>query len=138
ASCGPSRRPGRRARRAAPFPPFCATAGARSPPDSARRLAAAAREPLRSSPVIGQRGRAKLRGISMTTEQGNGAMLDARLEGRVVQPDGGDWDLARQAFNLSVDQRPELVAFPADATDVARVVRAAKQGGLRIAAQRTG
>jgi FAD/FMN-containing dehydrogenase len=74
----------------------------------------------------------------MTEQRNGGAILDARLEGRVVQPGGGDWDLARQAFNLSVDQRPELVAFPAHAEDVARVVRAAKQAGLRIAAQRTG
>jgi FAD/FMN-containing dehydrogenase len=75
----------------------------------------------------------------MTTEQRNGgATLDANLRGRVVEPGGDDWELARQAFNLSLDQRPELVAFPVDAHDVAEVVRAARRRGLRVAAQRTG
>ncbi|HEV7774074.1 MAG TPA: FAD-binding protein [Conexibacter sp.] len=68
----------------------------------------------------------------------SGKALGAELTGRVVGPSNGDWDAARQAFNLALDQRPELVAFPADADDVARAVRFAAANGLRVAAQRTG
>ena len=64
--------------------------------------------------------------------------LAAELQGRVVAPGDGDWDAARQAFNLTLDQRPVLVAFPTDAQDVARAVRFATASGLRVAAQRTG
>src|SRR5687768_15989436 len=49
-----------------------------------------------------------------------------------------DWDEARQAWNLSVDQQPHAVAFPADAEDVVRIVVAARERGLRVAAQATG
>ncbi len=64
--------------------------------------------------------------------------LAAELRGRVVADGADGWDLARQAFNLTLDQRPEAVAFPADADDVARAVRFATANGLRVAAQRTG
>jgi FAD/FMN-containing dehydrogenase len=64
--------------------------------------------------------------------------LDDRLAGRVVAPNAPDWDRARRAFNLALDQRPELVAFPADADDVAGILRFASAQGLRVAAQRTG
>lgn len=64
--------------------------------------------------------------------------LTAELTGRVVAPGDDGWDLARQAFNLMLDQRPEAVALPADAADVARAVRFAAANGLRVAAQRTG
>jgi FAD/FMN-containing dehydrogenase len=60
------------------------------------------------------------------------------LDGHVVGPNDNGWDFARQAFNLTIDQRPELVAFPANADDVARIVGYAKQEGIRVAAQRTG
>ena len=64
--------------------------------------------------------------------------LRAGLAGRVVGPADNGWDIARQAFNLTIDQRPELVAFPASASDVVRLVEFAKQEGVRLAAQRTG
>jgi FAD/FMN-containing dehydrogenase len=60
------------------------------------------------------------------------------LDGHVVGPNDNGWDFARQAFNLTIDQRPELVAFPANANDVARLVEFARQEGVRVAAQRTG
>ena len=37
-----------------------------------------------------------------------------------------------------VDQRPAAVALPADADDVAEVVRFAREHGKRVAPQRTG
>ena len=64
--------------------------------------------------------------------------LRAELTGAVVAPGDDNWDLARQAFNLTVDQHPELVVQPADADDVARAVRYAAAHGLRVAPQRTG
>jgi FAD/FMN-containing dehydrogenase len=56
----------------------------------------------------------------------------------VVRSGDPRFDEARQAFNLAVDQRPEQVAFPADAHEVATLVRRAREQGLRIAVQRTG
>ncbi len=66
------------------------------------------------------------------------ATLRDDLEGHIVGPGDNGWDIARQAFNLTIDQRPELVALPANASDVARLVQFAKAEGVRIAAQRTG
>src|SRR3954447_21641391 len=58
--------------------------------------------------------------------------------GAVALPGDEGYDAARQAFNLAVDQRPAAVAFPADAREVAAVVRYARGAGLRVAAQSTG
>jgi hypothetical protein len=75
----------------------------------------------------------------MTTASGTGTLsLGADFRGCLVGPGDSNWDEARRAFNLALDQRPELVALPADADDVARVVRFAARHGLRVAAQRTG
>ena len=49
--------------------------------------------------------------------------LDAVLRGRVLRPGDDDWDAARAAWNLAVDQRPALVVEVADAFDVQAVVR---------------
>jgi FAD/FMN-containing dehydrogenase len=57
---------------------------------------------------------------------------------RVLAPGDGDWDAARQAFNLLVDQRPALIAIPQTAAEVAAVVRFARAEGLRVAPQSTG
>jgi FAD/FMN-containing dehydrogenase len=64
--------------------------------------------------------------------------LRDRLTGEVVLPGDGGWDAARQAWNLSVDQRPVAVVFPEAAEDVAAVVEVAGEHGLRVAAQGTG
>src|SRR3954454_24418505 len=58
--------------------------------------------------------------------------------GAVALPGDDGYDAARQAFNLAVDQRPAAVAYPADASEVADLVRAARDAGLRVAAQATG
>ena len=58
--------------------------------------------------------------------------------GAVALPGDDGYDAARQAFNLLIDQRPAAVAYPADAGEVAEVVRAARAAGLRVAAQATG
>jgi hypothetical protein len=60
------------------------------------------------------------------------------LTGDIVTPDQPEWDLARRAWNLAVDQRPALVALPADAGDVLAVMDYAIRTGLKVAPQGTG
>src|SRR5918996_1280368 len=60
------------------------------------------------------------------------------LTGDIVTPDQREWDLARRAWNLAVDQRPALVALPADADDVRAVMQYAIRAGLNVAPQGTG
>jgi FAD/FMN-containing dehydrogenase len=60
------------------------------------------------------------------------------LTGDLVTPDHPEWDLARRAWNLAVDQRPALVALPADAGDVLAVMDYAIRTGLKVAPQGTG
>jgi FAD/FMN-containing dehydrogenase len=64
--------------------------------------------------------------------------LRARVRGTVVAPGNDGWDLARQAFNLAVDQRPAFAVFPIDEGDVTSAVRFARDRGLRVAPQRSG
>jgi len=56
----------------------------------------------------------------------------------ILRPGDPGWDVARQAWNLTVDQRPAAVALPRTAADVAAAVRYARRSGLRVAAQGTG
>ena len=69
-------------------------------------------------------------------------MIDSKtlpaLTGDLVTPDQPEWDLARRAWNLAVDQRPALVAIPADADDVRAIMEYAIGAGLRVAPQGTG
>jgi FAD/FMN-containing dehydrogenase len=64
--------------------------------------------------------------------------LRARIAGSLVLPGDQDWDEARQAWNLAVDQRPFAVALPESADDVRELVRFAAGHGLRIGPQGTG
>jgi FAD binding domain-containing protein len=60
------------------------------------------------------------------------------IRGRIATADDGDWDEARQAWNLAADQRPSAVALVEGADDVPKVVGFARENGLRVAAQGTG
>src|SRR4051795_6523058 len=64
--------------------------------------------------------------------------LRHRIAGEVVTPEDANWDEARAAWNLAVDQRPAAVAVPASAHDVVEIVRFARDRGLKVAAQSTG
>ena len=64
--------------------------------------------------------------------------LRGRIAGDFVVPGDPDWDEARQAWNLAVDQRPAAVALPESAEDVVEIVRFARRHGLRVAPQGTG
>jgi FAD/FMN-containing dehydrogenase len=66
------------------------------------------------------------------------ASLRDRIKGQVVTSGDGTWDAARRAFNTTVDQRPELIAFPADVDDVVEIVDFASEHGMQVAPQRTG
>jgi FAD/FMN-containing dehydrogenase len=56
----------------------------------------------------------------------------------IVLPHDSNWNDARRAWNLAVDQQPAAVALPESAEDVQAVVRWARDRGLRIAPQGTG
>ena len=77
---------------------------------------------------------------TLTADQLDTALkdLDAQLGDRVVGPQDPDWDEARRAWNLAVDQRPAAVARPESAQDVVAVVEVAREHGLRVAPQGTG
>ena len=53
--------------------------------------------------------------------------------GAVALPGDEGYDAARAGFNLALDQRPAAVAYPADASEVAEIVRCARRAGLRVA-----
>ncbi|HEX4759490.1 MAG TPA: FAD-binding oxidoreductase [Thermoleophilaceae bacterium] len=53
-------------------------------------------------------------------------------------PGDDRYDAARQAFNLTLDQRPAMIAEPTNAEQVAAVVRFAAAQGYRVAPQATG
>ncbi len=73
-----------------------------------------------------------------TAEQNEFEALATNLSGRVTTAEDADWDIARQAFNLTADQRPAAVVHAADARDVSAAVRFAGEHDLRVAPQVTG
>ena len=58
--------------------------------------------------------------------------------GLIVMPEDADWDDARLAWNLAVDQQPAAIARPRSAAEVAEAVAHARAEGLRVAPQATG
>jgi hypothetical protein len=60
------------------------------------------------------------------------------IGGAAIGPEDDNWDAARGAFNLRVDQQPALIAVPGSREEVATVVGFARDAGLRVAPQRTG
>jgi FAD binding domain-containing protein len=65
-------------------------------------------------------------------------LAELSITGRVATPADADWDEARQAWNLAVDQRPVAVAFVEGADDVSAVLGFAAGQGLKVSAQGTG
>lgn len=64
--------------------------------------------------------------------------LRAALGTLVVGADDDAYDQARTPWNTAIDQRPLAVTLPRSADDVVRIVRAARESGLRILPQSTG
>jgi UDP-N-acetylenolpyruvoylglucosamine reductase len=61
--------------------------------------------------------------------------LRTRFPDAIVGPGDPDWDGARLAFNLLIDQQPEAVARPESVAQTAEIVRAARDLGLRVHVQ---
>src|SRR5215470_12070726 len=64
--------------------------------------------------------------------------LQAAIAGEVFVPGEAGYDQARQAWNLTADQRPSVVVLAESAADVVHAVRFARSQGMRIAPQGTG
>jgi FAD/FMN-containing dehydrogenase len=74
-----------------------------------------------------------------TTSAGlDAGALREQLMGAVTVPGDADWDTARLAWNLAIDQRPAAVAEPETVAEVVAIVDFARERGLRVAAQGTG
>jgi FAD/FMN-containing dehydrogenase len=79
--------------------------------------------------------------MSSTREQVNAAPIDelrSELDGEVVAQGDPGYDEARQVFFKGIDRRPAAVARVADAQDVARVIRRARESGLELAVRSGG
>ena len=66
------------------------------------------------------------------------AALSEHLTGSLLLPGDPAWDRGREAYNLTIDQQPVAVVFPASVEDVQQIVRYATEHGLQVAPQRTG
>jgi len=64
--------------------------------------------------------------------------LDSDGDIRVVRPGGPDWEEARRAWNLAVDQQPEAIVVADSARAMVDGVDYARDNGLRVAVQGTG
>src|SRR5919198_5162179 len=58
--------------------------------------------------------------------------------GRLIGRDDADFDKARAVYNAMIDKRPALIARPADAGDVARIVSFAREHDLLLAVRGGG
>ncbi len=76
--------------------------------------------------------------LNTETTERDARALHAAITGDIVLPGDAEYDLARRAWTLLADQRPALVAFPADAADVVDIVAYARRAGLKVAPQGTG
>lgn len=66
------------------------------------------------------------------------AILREKTAGRVITPADHDYDAARKAWNLTVDQHPALIVVAQNTQDVATAIRFANQFDLGVAMQATG
>jgi len=64
--------------------------------------------------------------------------LQQSLPGAVTLPGDTDWDTARAAWNLAIDQRPAAVVVPRDTDEIAAVLRFAASTGLQVTVQAAG
>jgi FAD/FMN-containing dehydrogenase len=79
--------------------------------------------------------------VQTSVLQKNGALLaDLRraCSGAVLGPDDDGYDEARKVYLTGVDRRPGAIARPADAAEVARVVRVARESGSELAVRNGG
>src|SRR5690348_16175071 len=55
------------------------------------------------------------------------------FNGTLIGPDDGGYEEARKVYNAMIDRRPGLIARPTSADDVAKVVKFARDRGLKLA-----
>jgi hypothetical protein len=63
------------------------------------------------------------------------ATVRARCAGAIVAPGDPGYAQARRECGLTAGQEPAAIGFPLDGDDVARMVGAAREAGLRVALQ---
>ena len=66
------------------------------------------------------------------------ADLEAAIRGRVIGPGSDDYDAARAVLFGGIDKHPAAIAKVADATDVAAVIRIARECGLPLSVRSGG
>jgi len=64
--------------------------------------------------------------------------LRAGLNGKVIAPDDSRYEDARHVFFSGFDKRPAVIVRAADASDVSRVVRLARESGAELAVRNGG
>ena len=68
-----------------------------------------------------------------TTARAVREQLGRAFRGELIGPEDPGYDGARSLYNAMIDKRPALIARPADAGEVPRVVRLAREHGLPLA-----
>ncbi len=76
--------------------------------------------------------------MSMFSSTIDSSDLRNQFRGVLVEPGDARWDASRQAYNLTLEQDPLLIAFPVDSADVQALVSYAAERGIEVAPQRTG
>jgi FAD/FMN-containing dehydrogenase len=66
------------------------------------------------------------------------ADLRSKVGGQLIIPGDADYDGARLAWDLTVQQWPAAIVFARDAADIAESIRFAEREGLAVAVQSTG
>ncbi len=75
----------------------------------------------------------------MSISKAQELQLQSAVQGTVITPDDSQqYDAARQAWNLSVDQYPAMIVIAAGVEDVLAAVRFATRAGLGLTVQSTG
>jgi hypothetical protein len=77
---------------------------------------------------------AAVNAIASPPEPASGAGLDPGPTGTLLYPGDDDWDKARAAWVINVDQRPAAVALVRSVEDVSAVVTSAGRNRLKVMA----
>ena len=66
------------------------------------------------------------------------ATLSAKVYGRVIDPESGEYDVARKVYNGMIDRYPVAIVYCANAVDVMAAVNFARQERLAVAIRSGG
>src|SRR4051812_5129931 len=64
--------------------------------------------------------------------------LSSKFQGKVILPDGADYDAARQVFYGGIDKKPAVIIEVAGAPDIQQAIRLAREQGLELAIRSGG